>query len=293
MANFIWFRDHQSMLDAAASLRQSVAEIDYKIAQAKVFNGWCAVCKRQTAFTVNTGATFDGRPNLREGLRCQHCKLSNRQRLLLLALQEELGRNHMDPAGAILESTTRLSKLVHKRWPLIAGSEFLGEEYISGKKYWWSTRWWRPRHTRHESITNLSYETNSLNVIAHSDVLEHVYQIRIALLESYRVLKEGGAMIFTAPFFMDLNESILRGRQLKNGSLEKLEPDEYHGDGLRAGGVYTFHNFGWSFLEAIRDVGFKNVEVGLNYAPNQGFTSSDPPTLHQWSMLPILFRATK
>jgi SAM-dependent methyltransferase len=281
------------MLTAAASLRQSVAETDYRIAQVGVLDGWCAVCKRQTTFTVNTGATFDGRPNLREGLRCRHCKLSNRQRLLLLALQEEFDKNHMEPTGVILESTTRLSKFVHKRWPLIVGSEFLGDGHISGKKYWWATHWWRLRHTRHESITNLSYETNSLNIIAHSDVLEHVYQTRIAFQESYRVLKKGGTTIFTVPFFIDLNDSILRGRQLRDGSLEKLEPDEYHGDGLRAGGVYTFHNFGWSFFEAIRDVGFSDVEVGLNYAPNQGFTSSDPPALHQWSMLPILFRATK
>ena len=281
------------MLDAAASLRQSVAETDYRIAQARTLDGWCAACKRQTVFTVNTGATFDGRPNLREGLRCRYCRLNNRQRLLLLALHEEFDAGHVEPAGAMLESATRLFKNVHKRWPHIIGSEFLGESHSPGRKYTWSSHRWRIRRTRHESITNLSYETNSLDAVLHSDVLEHVYQTKFALAESYRVLKNKGVTIFTVPFFMNVDESVLRGRQLEDGSLERLEPDEYHGDGLRTGGVYTFHNFGWSFFETIREAGFGKVEIGLNYAPHQGFTSSDPPTLHQWSMLPVLFRAMK
>jgi len=293
LTNFIWLQDRQSTLDAAASLRRSVEETDYRIAQVETLDGWCAVCKKQTIFTVNIGATFNGRPNLREGLRCQHCKLNNRQRLLLLALHEEFDARHTNPVGAILESTTRLFRNVHKRWPLIIGSEFLGDSRSPGKIYGWSTHWWRMRRSRHESITKLSYETNSLDAIVHSDILEHVYQTKLALTESYRALKKGGVMIFTAPFFIDLDVSVLRGRQLNDGSLERLEPDEYHGDGLHAGGVYTFHNFGWSFFEAIGEAGFSKVELGLNYAPDKGFTSSDPPTLHQWSMLPILFRALK
>jgi SAM-dependent methyltransferase len=281
------------MLNAAASLRQSVAERDYSVAQSETMAGRCDVCQRCTVFTVNTGATFDGRPNLREGLRCQHCKLNNRQRLLLLALQEEFGLDCPEPVGAILESTTRLFKAVHKRWPLIIGSEYLRENCSPGRKYWWSTSRWRMRRSRHESITNLSYGTDSLDIVIHTDVFEHVYQTKLALSECYRALKKGGTMIFTAPFFIDLNESILRGRQLEDGSLERLQPDEYHGDGLRVLGVYTFHNFGWNFFDAIREAGFAEVEIGLNYAPDRGFTSSDPPELHPWSMLPILFRASK
>lgn len=292
LTKFTWFDSRAALTKAADDLAKSVAECDFAIAQSELFVGSCPVCLLPTVFSVNTGAMFDNRPNLREGLRCHRCRLTARQRLTFVAIEAEIGTSGC-PKGAVLEESTRLFKAIRSRWPSLIGSEYLGADRVSGRSYWWATHWWRWRRSRHESITELSYATNSLDIIVHSDVLEHVYDTELSIRECARVLRKGGIMLFTAPFFISLSTSILRGRPVPGGRIEHLEPPEYHGDGISSKGIYTFHSFGWDLLGMLRKNGFSSAEIGLCYSPTEGFTSSDPPTLHPWSMLPILFRAVK
>jgi SAM-dependent methyltransferase len=293
VSEFTWSQDQAAFSIAAERLAPSTAERDQAIAQLDVIEGQCPVCRLPTVFTVHTGATFDGRPNLREGLRCRRCGLTARQRLVFAAIAHQL-QSASAVKGALLERTSRLYRQVHSRWPGITGSEYLGAERIPGRAYWWSTHSWRWRRSRHETITALSYATGSLDVIVHSDVLEHVYDTRLAIRECARVLRDGGAMLFTAPFFASLPTSILRGRPLPGGGIEHFEPPEYHGDGVSSTGIYTYHSFGWDLLDMLRENGFGQAEIGLRYAPDEGWVSADPPAAaHPWSMLPIVFRATK
>lgn len=293
MTHIQWFQDRESFIAAAAALQDVVAQCDKRIAESSFVNGHCPVCDRSTAFEVNTGAMFADRPNLREGLRCGHCKLTARQRLVLLAMQWEIGDKRSRSRIALLERTTRLYRAAYARWPRLTGSEYLGDQRVGGQHYWWSTRWWRWRRTRHESITAFSYASHSLDLLVHSDVLEHVYDTKQALLECARVLRTGGVMLFTAPFFANQHHSILRGRPLDGGRIEHLQPPEYHGDGMARGGIYTFHNFGWDFFEMLRASNFRRVEIGLCHASDEGLTAADPTGDPAWALLPILFRATK
>ncbi|GAB2534094.1 methyltransferase domain-containing protein [Rhodanobacter koreensis] len=293
MAQIRWFQSREGFTVAAEGMRKAIAQWDIPIAEATFINGRCPVCDKQTVFEVNTGAMFAERPNLREGLRCAHCRLTARQRLILLAMQQEIGSLAGPLHGAMLEQATRLYRVAHARWPWLAGSEYLGDDHVSGRHYWWSTHWWRWRRTRHESITSFSHASHSLDLLVHSDVLEHVYDTKQALQECSRVLRRGGVMLFTAPFFADRPDSILRGRLQDNGQIEHLEPPEYHGDGMTHGGIYTFHNFGWDFFELLRESGFSLVEIGLCHAPDEGLTSADPAGDQASCMLPLLFRAVK
>lgn len=293
MARIRWFPSRQRFTVAAQDLREAIVQRDSRIAEAAFVDGHCPVCDRPTVFEVNTGAMFAERPNLREGLRCRHCRLTARQRLLLLAMQEEIGGLAEPLRGAMLEQTTRLYRVAHARWRWLVGSEYLGDDRVGGRQYWWSTRWWRWRRTRHESITAFSWPAHSLGLLVHSDVLEHVGDTGQALRECSRVLRKGGVMLFTVPFFASRDNSILRGRVQPNGRIEHLEPPEYHGDGITRGGIYTFHNFGWDFFELLRDAGFDRVEIGLCHAPDHGLTTADPAGDPAWCMLPLLFRAVK
>ena len=293
MTRIRWFADRDSFTAAASGPQDAIAQYDQSVVAVPLVRGYCTACARSSVFVTGRDLATSGYPNLREGLHCRRCGLTTRQRLMHLALGEEFERRGGSLRGALLEHSTRLYRMAHAHWPWLVGSEFLGPDRVSGRRYWWSTHWWRWRRTRHESITAFSYPTQSLDLVAHSDVLEHVYDTGMALRECARVLRKGGAMLFTVPFAIDSSASVLRGRPLPDGGIEHIERPEYHGDGVRHGGIYTFHTFGWDLLERMREVGFDRVEIGLYHAPDEGFTASNPGVAHAWMGLPILFRAIR
>ncbi len=95
-------------------------------------------------------------------------------------------------------------------------------------------------------------------------------------------------MIFTVPFFAALDETAVRGYLDHSGQLVELLPGEYHGDGIRGGGIYTYYNFGWSFFELLRGI-FPIAEVGVAYSADFGLVWADSVP-SPWNMRPIVFR---
>lgn len=293
MATVRWFEGQKDFVDAARQIENQVVPAATSSGTTRTYPGYCTACRSQTTFAFDSQGSAN--PNLREGLYCTRCRLNTRQRLMLAAMlaSDATGTPQGARAGALLEKTTRLYARSHAAMPWLRGSEYLGEQREPGRSYWWSTRWWRWRRTRHESITALSYANASLDLLAHSDVLEHVYDTTAALRESARVLKPGGIMLFTVPFYVDQAPSILRGRPDSTGRIEHLLPPEYHGDGLRRGGIYTFHHFGWDLLTQMRNAGFARAELGFCHAPGEGFCVDDPQSAESWRTLPLIFRAAR
>lgn len=255
-------------------------------------SGYCAACGGKTRFAVCTGARFDGRPNLREGMQCARCGLSARQRLVHLAFASSARRDKglLSGKGAILERHSRLFRALRNQSPRICGSEYQGGDAAKGKTYLRLVRGRLPlpKVARHESITEMSYADESLDYLIHTDVLEHVEDTRGALEECRRVLKVGAPLIFTVPFFSSLGRCLVRGRTGPDGKLVELMPGEYHDDGNAGTGIYTFYNFGWSLVELIRDV-FPTVEIGVAYDVERGLLFCD--SKHEWwNMAPLVFR---
>lgn len=54
---------------------------------------------------------------------------------------------------------------------------------------------------RHCDATSLPYADGSFDVVVAFDVLEHINEDRAAVAEIMRVLKQGGALVFTVPAF--------------------------------------------------------------------------------------------
>jgi SAM-dependent methyltransferase len=82
-----------------------------------------------------------------------------------------------------------------------------------------------------QDITRLTYPDSSLDLIVSSDVLEHVPDAPAAFRETARVLKPGGAHVFTVP-----PRECTRSRQ-------GLEP-EYHSDPLDPAGILVHWDYG-------------------------------------------------
>jgi SAM-dependent methyltransferase len=92
-----------------------------------------------------------------------------------------------------------------------------------------------------QDITRLAYPDESLDLIVSSDVLEHVVDASAAFRESARVLRPGGAHIFTVP-----NRSATVRRAMMEGGkvVHLIEPPEYHLDPLSPAGTLAFWDFG-------------------------------------------------
>jgi SAM-dependent methyltransferase len=110
---------------------------------------------------------------------------------------------------------------------------------------------------RSEDLMDLSYSNNAFDLVLHSETLEHVPDFQKSWVEIYRVLKPGGACIFTIPVVADGRKSRTRAR-LNNGSIAHDLPASYHGlAGEEKSDYLVFHEFGEDCLEEIQSYGFE------------------------------------
>jgi SAM-dependent methyltransferase len=98
-----------------------------------------------------------------------------------------------------------------------------------------------------EDITALSFDNGSFDLIVSPEVLEHVPSLDKAFRESARVLKPGGAHLFTVP-----PASRTRKRaEVVDGEIRHLEAPEYHLDPMSLDGILAFWDIGPDLPEAI------------------------------------------
>lgn len=283
---FTWFREKHEFLQYVEQIKPYQLEAERYLSLQGEVRGYCSACQGVRSFKVNSGVYLGDRPNLREGLICE-CGLSNRNRLIYLAISQEINSD-ANYQLAILERTSVLYQKLKEKYPEIIGSEYVGEGIPSG-----SLQDMCGIQVRHESITRLSFASSSLDLIVHNDVLEHVFEYRKAFDELYRVLKKEGRLIFTCPFLFMLDRELQRARILEDGSIEFLMDPEYHGDPVRPEGALTFYHFGWGLLDDLTQCGFTDVRLGVLYDVFSGFVSSNHPDYDYGNMLPIIIRAVK
>ena len=109
-----------------------------------------------------------------------------------------------------------------------------------------------PHGSRMEDITQLTFADNSLDLIVSSDVLEHVPDLAAAFRESFRVLRPGGAHVFTVPF----EPRTVQRAVLESGGVRHLvTPPEYHADPLDPNGILAFWHLGPDIQQYFGDSG--------------------------------------
>lgn len=287
---FRWFNSADAFNTWSAALEPMRKAVEDYIDGREYFEGYCCACNRVRRMLVRSGAMFGERVNLREGLLCEGCGLSNRKRLMYCAVLDEYSRLKQAVGGSLLlEGVSPLYTMLSRAIPNLVGSEYLGEDHESGREYDGPTG----MRVRHESLTNLSFSDQSLKLIVHLDILEHVPDYKAALRECARALCVDGSMVFTCPFFTSRIDPLVRARLRKDGSIEHLEPPEVHGDPLNGDGILAWYHHGWGLLEDLREAGFTNVELGCCYDAFSGFVSNNFPGGGYGLMMPIIIRASK
>jgi SAM-dependent methyltransferase len=122
-----------------------------------------------------------------------------------------------------------------------------------------------------EDIQNLTFAENSFDVLTSNQVFEHVPDDIVGFRESRRVLKPGGAVIFSVPLYD--TPTTVQTAVLEDGKVIFYGEPEYHDSrvgGARSAPVfrrYSFHDICSRVLHA----GFSTAELKeVIIAPSQG-----------------------
>lgn len=277
---FKWFKDSNEYFAWDRQVSPVQENIERIIERQSTFPGYCQLCERSTTFTVSSGLTLNGHTHLREGMICTHCGIHNRGRLLGLSISSFVRKTGNESQILLMEASTPLFRLLSSRHPSLIGSEFVSSTLVSGENTEINGL-----SVRHESILNLSFQDESLDLVAHADVLEHIPDVAQALRECFRVLKPGGQLIFSAPFATHQEKSKRRAKLTASGEIEHILPAAHHGSHL------VYFDYGWDLLDLCKSAGFTQVHLGVCFDPLQGLLSTG--RFDENYMQPIIFLCQK
>ncbi|HCG05121.1 MAG TPA: SAM-dependent methyltransferase [Desulfovibrio sp.] len=208
--------------------------------------GWCPICERETVF-VSAEAW------LRDHYRCLRCGSIPRFRALIRALDRfvpnwrALALHEFAPGGAS-------SDYLRTRCRRYSASHYLPDVPFGS---------FSPAHgCASQDMEALTYADASFDVLVSQDVMEHLMDPAAAWREIARVLKPGGAHVFTVPWYPD--EACTRRRAIRqDGQVRHLAPPQYHGNPVDSGGSLVTIDWGIDMPEIIHRLSGMTTVVSL------------------------------
>jgi SAM-dependent methyltransferase len=238
--------------------------------------GYCACCRNQTVFVAHDAW-------LRDFYICTRCGSVPRQRHLQTVLDESIsGWNDL---------------VVHESSP---SNDFLSRlctNYSSSQYFPDVPRGEYKDGVRSEDVEALTFADESIDLFITQDVLEHVFNPDTAIREIHRVLKPGGAHVFTAPKHRGLDVSRRRARLGADGVVEHLLPEEYHGNPIGDNKALVTWDYGYDFEQLMSEWAGAEIQAhhrrdrsrGLDAEFNEVFVIRKPRT----AALPIRWEPPK
>lgn len=252
---------HQEWLAA----RTSVFDAEKQPADEGEWKGSCTLCGYEGSFGTATSPV-----DFREALHCGQCRCNARQRAVAHVLLSELGETAASAPVYCTEQASNFFIALRRRVARLVGSEFIGSWLQRLRLSVWLLRYahiFAP--IRIEDVTALRLPDAAMRGIASLDVLEHVPDYRAALREFARVLRPGGVLVLTVPFYDDQAASEQIASVGAHGTPEFIGEPEFHGDPM-GDGVACFHHFGWDLLQSLREAGFSDAAALRVCSPSQG-----------------------
>lgn len=238
----------------------------------QTLHAWCAACAtvRPLQFHWHFGDHDpDGsvHPAWTETGACTGCGLNSRMRAVVDFLQ----RSHTtdDSRCFLAEQVTPFATLMAQRFRHLVTAEYLGPHHAPGSVHTTGRPEAGGREIRHEDITRLSLDSDSLDLVLTQDVFEHIPDFVAAFRQCHRVLRPGGRMVFTVPFFPQQLHTEVRATVGTDGSITHLLEPEVHGNPVGDGSL-CFQHFGWDLLDHLRQAGFERATAHTYWGPWQG-----------------------
>ena len=187
--------------------------------------GWCACCRADTEF-LETGVW------LRDQYLCKRCRSIPRWRAVNLTLD-----TYFPSWGqAAIHESSPSNDFIRQRCPRYSCSFFL-EGVPLGMEH---------EGVRCENLEQLTFADDTFDLFVTQDVLEHVFQPGRAAREIMRVLKPGGAHVFTTPKHKGLRQTRERAR-LEGSSIVHVLEAQYHGNPIGDGRALVTWDYGDDF----------------------------------------------
>lgn len=210
------------------------------------FVGICSACGRISYFK----RYFD---NHREFGNCLFCGTSNRKRQICYLLRKQLkvkNSGKITTTAFILntESSGGLHNSLKHNINYIS-SEYFGDAYKSGELV---------NGTLHVNLLDTSFEDNIFDVVLTCDVFEHIPDPYQAFREIYRILKPGGAHIFTVPFYQTKYLDEKRAEKIDKHVIHHMDPI-YHLDPINPNGILVYNIFSLEMILNLSKIGYRTI----------------------------------
>lgn len=199
--------------------------------------GFCPCCEQQTVF-------ISRHHWLRDNFKCTKCNSIPRERALMQTIikyypsWKNLKIHESSPGnrGHSINLKTQCKNYSVSHFFL---NQDLGKDF---------------NRFRNENLENLTFEDESFDLFVTSDVMEHIYNPDEAFKEIYRVLKPGGAHIFSVPLINKHKKTQQWAIQGEDGEPEFLFEPEWHGNPINEKGSPVTYHWGFDIVEFINKV---------------------------------------
>ena len=212
------------------------------VLRSRANRGHCSICEKQTVFIERTDW-------LRDEYFCVDCYSIPRQRALIHVLQEKIP----DWRDLVIHESSAdgvSSDKIAAECSGYSSSQYMPDVEPGGMR----------DGIRCENLEAMTFADDSFDVFITQDVFEHVLAPGVAFREVARVLRPGGAHVFTIPLYQH-EVSVLRARRGDNGETVNLLPPDYHGDPAAGAGWLVATEWGNDFTKFIEDASGLKTDV--------------------------------
>ena len=227
------------------SLAGKLIRVLRKVISKKSNIGFCVICNRPTVF-VEEG------PWLRDEYMCIACHSIPRFRATIHTLKTYF------PNWREMH--------IHESSPGSPSSDLLrreGKHYSSSQFFPGVPRGTTYKGERCEDLHRLTFDDRQFDLFVTQDVFEHIPAPDKGFQEVARVLKPGGAHLFTIPLYKG-KPTVVRARMKEDGTLVKYMPDDFHANPVDPEGSLVTTEWGDDIADYISEVSGLQTEV-LHY----------------------------
>ena len=190
----------------------------------------------------------------RESYKCKHCGGSLREREQAKTILVNVLNSHHRNLKDLVESDELNQMTVYEPGEIGSMRRYTLrlKNYIQSALHDCSDN-----SIRTEDLQSLSIQSNTVDLMISSDIVEHIDEPFRAFKEILRVLKPGGCHCFTVPLHREFTRFRMK---LINGKKMYLESKHYHGDG-KGGQSLVVTDFGCDIVNLLNDIGYRTEIV--------------------------------